>query len=234
MDRRRSLRENDWSGQPRKLHLLRKVSGKREELYLSTAELILGAARRLRGILFTGAISGSFFAIGKGTRIIPPLRLEGLRNISIGCSVIIQTGCWIQVVGHRTIGAAPVISIGNNASIGMDATISAAESIIIEDYALFARNVYISDHGHEYRDIAVPVCLQGIRKTGRVRIGHGAWLGQNVVVLPGVSIGRNAVIGANSVVNRDIPDFSVAVGAPAKVVRKYSNETGLWQNVGRA
>ena len=82
-----------------------------------------------------------------------------------------------------------------------------------------ARNAYIADHQHAFTDTTRAVLDQGIEKTAPVEIGDGAWLGENVVVGPGVRIGRGAVIGANAVVLADVPDHSVAVGAPARVVR---------------
>jgi acetyltransferase-like isoleucine patch superfamily enzyme len=86
---------------------------------------------------------------------------------------------------------------------------------------LLARNVYVSDHVHAFRDLERAVLEQGVDRVEPVEIGDGAWLGQNVVVCPGVSIGRGAVIGANSVVREDVPDYAVAVGAPARVVRYF-------------
>jgi acetyltransferase-like isoleucine patch superfamily enzyme len=86
---------------------------------------------------------------------------------------------------------------------------------------LLARNVYVSDHSHAYADVTRPVRSQGLAEVRPVSIGDGAWLGQGVVVCPGVSIGRGSVIGAGSVVLEDIPDHSVAVGTPARVVRSF-------------
>jgi acetyltransferase-like isoleucine patch superfamily enzyme len=85
-----------------------------------------------------------------------------------------------------------------------------------------ARNVYIADHSHAYDDVGVPVLAQGVTRVAPVEIEDGAWLGQNVVVGPGVRIGAGAVVGANSVVLSDVPDYSVAVGAPARVVRTFA------------
>jgi acetyltransferase-like isoleucine patch superfamily enzyme len=85
---------------------------------------------------------------------------------------------------------------------------------------LIARNVYISDHIHKYSQADLPILAQGLDKIGGVLIKSGAWLGQNVVVCPGVTVGTGAVVGANSVVNQDIPDFCVAAGSPARVVKK--------------
>ncbi|MGO9481803.1 MAG: acyltransferase [Candidatus Kryptoniota bacterium] len=178
-------------------------------------------------------LSHSFLSIGRGTRISPPLRFRNLGRISLGSNVQIHSGCWIQAIASRANGKQAVISIGSNASIGMNATISGVHSIVIEDCVLLGRNVYISDHGHEFEDINTPIYLQGLRKVARVRIGYGAWLGQNVVVLPGVSIGRNSVVGANSVVNSDIADYSVAVGSPARIVKKYNGRFLRWDLVGK-
>ena len=98
--------------------------------------------------------------------------------------------------------------------------ISAVRQVFLEESVLLARNVYISDHIHKYSEIDVPILAQGLDKIKPVLIKRGAWLGQNVVVCPGVTIGVGAVVGANSVVNQDIPDYAVAVGSPAKVVKR--------------
>ncbi len=79
--------------------------------------------------------------------------------------------------------------------------------------------------------LAAITALQGLRDVAEVRIGAGAWLGQNVVVMPGVTIGCNAVIGANSVVTSDVPDHSVAVGAPARLIRRFNCACNRWEKV---
>ena len=97
---------------------------------------------------------------------------------------------------------------------------SSVKSVRIGNHVLVGRNVHISDHGHEYRDSEKPIMSQGISEPAPVVIGAGSWLGQGVVICPGVTIGENCVIGANSVVKSDIPSRSVAVGAPARIVRR--------------
>jgi acetyltransferase-like isoleucine patch superfamily enzyme len=92
---------------------------------------------------------------------------------------------------------------------------------------LTANNVYISDNLHSYEDISVPVIKQPVRFKKAVLIGSGSWIGENVSII-GASVGRNCVIGANSVVTRDIPDYSVAVGAPAVVIRQFDQRAGAW------
>jgi acetyltransferase-like isoleucine patch superfamily enzyme len=123
----------------------------------------------------------------------------------------------------------PKLIIGDHAAIGMDATISAAAKIIIEEYVFTARNVYISDHGHEFHDVSIPIASQGIRKIAPVLIGRHSWLGQNVVILPGVTIGRHCVIGANSVVTKDVPEYSVVAGAPARIIERFNKITSRWE-----
>ena len=115
--------------------------------------------------------------------------------------------------------------IGDGTSIAGYCVLSSARSIRIGRKVLFARNVYVADHGHSFEALGTAVLDQGLRDVRAVEIGDGAWLGQNVFVGPGVTIGRGAVVGANSVVLADVPDHSIAVGAPARVVRTVAPET---------
>ena len=100
-------------------------------------------------------------------------------------------------------------------------------------------NIFIADYNHEYRDITQSVLVQGITYTNNgqiiskpsLEIGDGTWLGANVVVVGEIKIGKHCVIGANSVVVKDIPDYSVAVGAPAKVIKKYDFDKKMWVSV---
>lgn len=145
---------------------------------------------------------------------------------------MIHRDCWIHVLTGHGDEAHPKILIKSSASIGMGATISAARLVVIGEHVLMARNVYISDHAHAFEDIKVPIMHQGINRIAPVSIGRHTWLGQNVVVLPGVTIGEHCVIGANSIVNSSIPDYCVAAGAPARVVKRFTPESGAWKRVG--
>jgi lipopolysaccharide O-acetyltransferase len=149
-----------------------------------------------------------------------PLRVWGERRIEIGTDVFIGANCWFHVVEDTQTDQSTAINIGDGTSIAGGCTVTAARRVIIERHVLMARNVYVSDHSHAYSDHDRPIKDQGVTKIAPVRICEGAWLGQNVVVCPGVTIGRNAVVGANSVVRDDVPDFCVAVGAPARVIRR--------------
>jgi acetyltransferase-like isoleucine patch superfamily enzyme len=176
---------------------------------------------RVRGRCFSLLISGAFAHFGKKTVVMSPFRLLGEERISLGDNVFIGSDSWLQTIsenGETSIA----LSIGRGTSIAGACVISAAQSIVIEEDVLLARNVYISDHIHKYVEAGTPVLAQGIDKVLPVLIKRGAWLGQNVVVCPGVTIGEGAVIAANSVVNRDIPQYCVAAGAPAQVVKTIS------------
>jgi acetyltransferase-like isoleucine patch superfamily enzyme len=173
---------------------------------------------RLKAKIFSLLISGAFARFGSHSVVVPPLRLSGEGRIAVGDRVFVGSGAWLQGLpdgNNRRIA----ISIGNGVSIAGACVISAVRSVQLEDEVLLARNVYISDHSHKYSDTQHSILSQGLDKVAPVRIGRGAWLGQNVVVCPGVTIGPGAVIGANSVVTGDIPAFSVAAGAPARVVK---------------
>jgi acetyltransferase-like isoleucine patch superfamily enzyme len=148
-----------------------------------------------------------------------PLRLSGEKRIQIGSGVYIGSGCWLQALpdgDNQTVA----ISIGNGTSMAGACVISALRSVCLEENVLVARNVYIADHMHKYSEPDLPILAQGLDRIKPVHIKRGAWLGQNVVVCPGVTIGAGAVIGANSVVNQDIPDSCVAVGSPARIVKR--------------
>lgn len=174
---------------------------------------------RLRDRLFTLCCRPGFHGLGARSLLSLPVRLGGAKWIQIGCEVFVGPNCWFEIVDANSSRETPVIVIGDETSIAGSCTITATKNVIIEARVLMARNVYISDHTHEYglRDVAIKD--QGVTKVAPVRIREGAWLGQNVVICPGVTIGRNAVVGANSIVREDVPDFSVAAGSPAKIIR---------------
>lgn len=119
------------------------------------------------------------------------------------------------------------LTIGDGTYIGRFCHIYATSKIEIGRKVLIADKVYLSDNLHGHSDIDLPVIDQPVQQTNPVLIGDGAWLGENVCVI-GASVGKNSVIGANSVVTKDIPDFCVAVGAPASIIKRYNFETNQW------
>lgn len=175
---------------------------------------------RAWGKAFSIASSGAFHSCGRGTILQPPLRIWGEHRISLGDNVWVGAGCWLQVLGSAEGEGDVAIRIGSGTNFAGNCVVSASSSITIGDDVLFARGIYVSDHSHAFGDAETPVIDQGIDRVSPVVIEDGAWLGENVVVCPGVRIGRGAVVGANSVVVHDVPARAVAVGAPATVVRQ--------------
>jgi acetyltransferase-like isoleucine patch superfamily enzyme len=187
--------------------------------YFSRSFLLLyRASIRLRCKIFSLLIAGAFARFGRKTVLMNPLRLDGEERIAVGNRVFIGSGSWLQVLPDGD-NKSVAISIGNGTSCAGSCVISSVRSVTLEENVLLARNVYISDHMHKYAGTDVPVMSQGLDKIRPVLIKRGAWLGQNVVVCPGVTIGAGAVIGANSVVTKSIPDYSVAAGSPARVLK---------------
>lgn len=175
---------------------------------LSTWRLAVSA--RDKG--FTIAARRSFASWGKGSSIRLPIRLYGERAISVGQRVIIGEGCWLQTLGAGTI------DIGDDCGFSGYAVISAAQSIVFESSVLVSRNVHFLDHNHRF-DLDVPIRDQGMTAPKPVRIREGAWICANVVILPGVTVGRGAVVGANSIVRDDVRDRVLVAGTPAREVR---------------
>jgi acetyltransferase-like isoleucine patch superfamily enzyme len=200
------------------------------ELHAGRGEYCLKLLSRVKARLFTALLSTQFGSCGRGVVVCPPCRFGNLRFVHLEDNVIVNRDCWISTV-VRAGEPPPRLVIEAGASIGMGATIAAAREVVLGEHVMLARNVYIADHGHAFEDVQTPSMLQGIRDVRPVSIGDGVWLGQNVCVLPGVRIGRHSVIGANSVVTRDVPDFCVAVGMPARVVKRYNAATKEWEKV---
>lgn len=166
-------------------------------------------------------------SFGENSNIASPLEILGKENISIGNNVQIAYKCRLAAVPH-TISPICELIIKDGCLIGNFNHIYATSRILLEENVLTADRVYISDNLHGYSAVNIPILAQPIVQKKEVIIGSGSWLGENVCVI-GASIGKNCVVGANSVVINDIPDFSVAVGAPAKVVKRYNCITGIWE-----
>lgn len=170
-----------------------------------------------------------FGKFGKESFLQKPLRINGTKSIFIGNNVFIQNKTWLAsepITGEKK----SKLVIEDGCTIGNFNHIYATKSIILHKNVLTADKVYISDNLHGYEDIGLPIKNQPIIQNGTVEIGEGSWLGENVCVL-GVHIGKHCVIGANSVVTKYIPDYCVAVGAPAKVIKRYDFNENKWKKI---
>lgn len=165
-------------------------------------------------------------------------RIIGISNITIGENFIAGKDLWLEaVVSHGNLSYTPQIVIKENVAINDSVHISATNYVEIGNNVLMASKIYISDHNHgsyqgdDQCDPDTPPNLRPVSCDKSVIIEDNVWLGEFVAVLPGVTIGRGSIIGSNSVVSKSIPPNSIAVGAPARVVKKYDIENKRWVSV---
>lgn len=185
---------------------------------------------KLARVIFAINNRHRFYSLGRDSSLLSPFRVDGFGAIKIGDRTVFQGGAWIFCGVMESKKSDPKLRIGSGCEFGFNNHISAVQNIEIGDDVLTANNVYIADNIHEYEDINLPIKHQGAKFKQSVQIGSGSWLGENVCVL-GVKIGKNCVIGANAVVTTDIPDYCVAVGIPAKVIRRYDLNIGEWVSI---
>lgn len=158
-----------------------------------------------------------------------PFRNLGAANrIVFGKKVRIRKHAWFAVTENCKV------SIGDNTRIGRHFALSGVgSSITIENDVIISERVFITESYHDFEDITRPV--QGTSlSAGPVRIGAESWIGIGVCIMPNVTIGKHCVIGANSTVTSDIPDYCIAVGSPAKVIKQYDFDKQHWLRVAPA
>jgi acetyltransferase-like isoleucine patch superfamily enzyme len=141
--------------------------------------------------------------------------LEALRDgrLEIGRHTLMEPDVWI------TAPAPARVRIGSGVFLNLGVMVAALELVEIGDHCMLANGCFITDASHRFDDRDRPVPWQGFTTKGPTRIANNVWCGAHVVVTSGVTIGERSVIGANSVVTSDIPPYSIAAGAPARVLR---------------
>jgi acetyltransferase-like isoleucine patch superfamily enzyme len=166
---------------------------------------------------------------GRGSFILMPRRLIGATYMTIGASVSIDRHSWLAAYGeYAGYAYTPRIMIGDHVTIGRHACITAINRIEIGSNCLLSEQVYISDHSHGNDPLSGPAVRQPLVSKGPVIIGDDTFIGYRACILPGVTLGRNCVVGANAVVTRSFPDFSMVAGAPARIIKRYSAEKVQW------
>jgi acetyltransferase-like isoleucine patch superfamily enzyme len=149
--------------------------------------------------------------------------MTGTKNITIGKSFVANRNLRLQAItAYGGLNYDPQITIGDNVTINPNCHIAALRKITIGDNVLIASNVFISDHSHgrlDFADSEVPPALRKLESKGEIRIGNNVWIGQNVTILANVDVGDGTIIGANAVITKDVPAYSVVVGNPARIIR---------------
>jgi acetyltransferase-like isoleucine patch superfamily enzyme len=158
------------------------------------------------------------------------IRRSASNRIRIGDSVYVAEGTWLNIP-VPAIGAPPSIIIGNGCKIGRRCMISAKNLVHLASDVMLGPSVLITDHSHEFSNPEAPIHAQGLTDGGTVFIEQNCWLGHGAAIVctsGDLVIGRNSVIGTNSVVTQSVPPFSIVVGSPAKVVRRYDPGSKEW------
>ena len=191
---------------------------------------ILGTLKIVQSFVYTKL----FFPQARLIRL--PFDIRNSRYIRIGRKFTTGFACRIEAVPLVKENE-NCITIGANVQINDYVHITAMSNVIIGNNVLIASKVYISDcshgfyNGEEMDSSPEQHPIDRSYNISEVIIEDNVWLGEFVSVLPGVTIGKGAIIGSNSVVTKDIPANTIAVGSPAKVIKKYNFETKKWERI---
>lgn len=177
--------------------------------------------KKISILFYTGLVSNRFKHFGKNSLVSPFQKLSGSKYISIGDNVVIHDNvvltAWDKYLDDKF---SPLIEIGDRTSIGGQCHISAINKISIGNDVLFGRNITIVDnsHGSSKFNLNLSPSMRKLVSRGEIIIGDKVWIGDKCTILAGVKIGNNTIIGANTVVTKDIEENSIIVGSPARKI----------------
>ena len=181
-----------------------------------------------RDVVYTQWLRNFVGSFGEGSSFHYPCRFwgGGSENVHIGKNTIIQShcilGCWVKYADETY---KPIIKVGNDCNIGEHTHITSISRITIGDGLLTGRYVYIGDNSHGNLSINEAKILPIRRKLvskGDVTIGNNVWIGDKVTILAGVIIDDNVIVGANSVVTKDIPSNTMVAGVPGRIIKSLN------------
>lgn len=155
----------------------------------------------------------------KGLYIGKDVLVQGKGRILVGDNAIIGPNTTFTL---NPIGGVPEIVLGKGVNLGKFNELGCSERIVIEDYVITAPYVHITDRDHCYGDTSTPIMHQPTRTRGAVVIGRGSWIGFGAQIMSGVRIGRQCVVAAGAIVTKDVPDYTVVGGNPARVIKSIS------------
>lgn len=154
------------------------------------------------------------------------VKLIGIHRIAIGKNTVIGARSWLNVNDHKSPGYA--LHIGDHCFIGMDNYFGAGNTIAIGDYCLSSKDVSFIGAMHAYDDPTLPYMSTGMTLTGDIEVGANCFFGLGAKVIGNLTIGHGSVIGAGAVVQADVPPFSLVVGAPGRIIKRYDFAKCEW------
>jgi acetyltransferase-like isoleucine patch superfamily enzyme len=168
---------------------------------------------------------------GQGVIIEKSARISNAQCIGIGNNVTIGFSTRIEPITQwKNRKYRPNIIIGDGVNIEQCCHITCANEVIIGSGTSILPFVMITDISHDYENINIPPNQQGITVKKTI-IGKMCSIGTGARIMPGVTIGKHCVIGANSVITKDVPDYSVVVGIPGKIIKQYDFDTKSWKGI---
>jgi len=178
---------------------------------------------RLKGMLYTAWIAPNFSRLGSNSKIETGLYLVNGKFVEIGSNCIIGRNSFITAINSDLYETNAKIVIGDNCILGSDIHISAVNYVKIGNNVRTGKSILITDNSHgdtkSEEHQTIPPNMRPIFSKGWVIIGDNVWIGEKAAIMPGVTIGDGVIIGANSVVTKDIPANAIAGGIPAKILR---------------
>lgn len=166
---------------------------------------------------------------GTGTEIYNPFVISGEEQIALGSNVKILDNARISIYAKSEGAEEALVQIDDGCYIGYNFSLLVKDKVHIEKNVLIASNVLITSENHGIDPESDLYYMEQPLEGKSVRIGEGTWIGERTCILPGVDIGKKCVIGAGSIVTRDIPDYCIAVGNPARIIKRYNFETHRWE-----
>ena len=205
--------------------------------FLCSQKFLGAIIRRSRDQLLAAKLKTSGMKLGKHPRLI------GLDHIRLGADFSAGNGLWLEAVTFFAgVNLQPLLVVGARCNLSDYVHLGCANRLSIGDDFLCGSRVIISDHNHGIynsglpedlpsSDPTLPPLRRPLSSDKTVRIGNNVWVGDGVAILGGADIGDGVIIGANAVVTGRIPSFTIAVGIPAKPVKRFDFERQQWLNI---